>query len=313
MSRTNVKVIARAATLVMAFFVVSRILGLIRDAVIAHQFGTGPELDAYLTAFSIPDLIFYVISGGALGSAFIPTFTTYLSRDDQTGAWRLASAILNWLLVSLIMLGACVAIVAPWLVNLIAPDFFPAQKVLTVILMRWLLVSTIIFGVSGLFMGILHAHQHFLLPALAPVIYNITIVAGALFLGPKLGVQGLVVGVVLGAAGHLAVQLPALKRYGMNYDWVLAPQDPSVREVARLMAPRMLGLAAIHLNFVWDRFLASGLAPGSISGLDFGRRVMLLPQGIIAQAVASAAFPTFAALVAQAVDELVHEKESWYA
>lgn len=300
MNRVNVRTIAKAASLVMALFVVSRVLGLLRDIVIASQFGTSQAYDAYLAAFGLPDLVFYVISGGALGSAFIPTFTGYLAREDQVGAWRLASAIFNWLLIILIPVGLLAAIFAASLVRyIIAPGFSPEQQALTATLMRWLLISTVIFGVSGLIMGILHAHQHFLLPALAPIVYNLAIIAGAWFLGPRLGVHGLVIGVVLGAVGHLGLQLLILPRYGLRYDLILAPRDPGVREVARLMAPRMLGLAAIQLNFIWDKILASTLTVGSLAGLDYGRRVMLLPQGIIAQAVAAAAFPTFAALVAQ--------------
>lgn len=298
--KANVKTIARAATLVMVFFSASRVLGLVRDVVVAGQFGTNPDYDAYLAAFKIPDLLFNVISGGALGSAFIPTFTGYLARDDHAGAWRLASAIINWLLVILIALSALVSLLAPQLVSVVAPGFTdPAQRVLTATLIRWLMVSTVIFGVSGLLMGILNAHQHFLLPALAPVIYNAAIIAGAWWLGPIWGVRGLAVGVVAGALGHLLVQIPGLFKYGMCYRWVLAPADPGVRQVARLIGPRMFGLAAIQLSFIWDTILASFLTSGSLAGLDYGRRLMLLPQGIIAQAVAAAAFPTFSALAAQ--------------
>jgi len=294
------RAIIKAASLVMALFIVSRFLGLFRDVVIASQFGTSQTYDAYLAAFGLPDLMFYVISGGALGSAFIPTFTGYLSRGDQTGAWRLASASFNWLLIVLVSLSLLAAIfAAPLVAYIIAPGFSPPQQALTATLMRWLFVATVLFGLSGLVMGILHAHQHFWLPALAPIVYNLAIIAGAWFLGPKIGVHGLVIGAVVGALGHLGAQLPILPRYGLRYQFVLAPGDPGVREVARLMGPRMVGLAAIQMNFIWDKILASGLAGGSLAGLDYGRRVMLLPQGIIAQAIAAAAFPTFAALAAK--------------
>lgn len=298
--KATVQTIAKAATLVMVFFALSRVLGLVRDVVVAGQFGTNPEYDAYLAAFKLPDFLFNVVSGGALGSAFIPTFTGYLTRDDETGAWRLASAIINWLLVILVGLAVLSAIFAPLLVKILAPGFNdPAQQMLTAELMRWLMISTVIFGLSGLLMGILNAHQHFLLPALAPVIYNLAIIGGAWFLGPRWGVKGLAAGVIVGAMGHLLIQVPGLLRYGMRYTLTLAPRDPGVRQVARLIGPRMLGLAAIQLNFVWDTILASFLSAGSLAGLDYGRRVMLLPQGIIAQAVAAAAFPTFSALAAQ--------------
>lgn len=294
------RAIARAATLVMVFFMLSRLLGIFRDVVIAAQFGTSPELESYLAAFRLPDLIFYVITGGALGSAFIPTYTAYLSREDRAGAGRLAAAVTNWILLVTIVLAIILSLnAAPIVTHLLVPGFSPEQQALTVILMRWLLISTVIFGVSGLMMGLLNAHQHFLAPALAPVVYNLAIIGGAWGLGPQFGVYGLVIGVVVGAVAHLLVQLPVLIRVGWRHQWTLAPSDPGVRQVARLMGPRMLGIAAVQFNFLWDAFLASGLPQGSYAGLDWGRRLMLLPQGIIAQAVAAAAFPTFSALVAE--------------
>ncbi len=283
----------------MVFFVLSRILGLLRDVIIAAQFGTSLDLEAYLAAFKVPDLLFNVMAGGALGSAFIPIYTRYLSQDDEVGAWRLASAVINWLLLLTISLSLLAAIFAPALTELLVPGFSPLQKALTASLMRWLLVSTVVFGLSGLLMGLLNAHQHFLAPALAPVIYNVAIIGGALFLSELLGVYGLALGIIIGAIGHLLVQLPALHRYGLRYIPTLALTDSGVLEVMRLMGPRMLGLAAIQLNFMWDAYLASGLAQGSYAGLEYGRRLMLLPQGIIAQSIASAAFPTFSTLAAK--------------
>ncbi len=306
-AKANVRTIARAATLVMIFFALSRGLGLVRDVVVAAQFGTSPQYDAYLAAFKFPDFLFNVISGGALGSAFLPVFAGYLAKDDDQGAWELVSAVMNWLLVISVSLSSIVAIFAPQLVRtVIAPGFTdPAQIALTVQIMRWLLVSTVIFGVSGLFMGVLNAYQHFLLPALAPVMYNLFIIAGAWFLGPLWGVRGLAAGVIAGAVAHLLIQLPGLAHFKGRYLPTFAIAHPGVRQVGKLMAPRMLGLAAVQFNFVWDTILASWLAAGSLAGLDYGRRLMLLPQGIIAQSVAAAAFPTFSTLAAaESWDEL---------
>lgn len=292
--------IARAASLVMVLFVASRVLGLLREIVIARQFGTSAEMDAYLAAFRLPDFLFYMVAGGALGSAFIPTFTGYLTRRDLPGAWRLASAVINWVLLILSVLGGIAAFFAPWIVQTLYADFSPDQQALTIELMRWMLISTVIFGVSGVLMGILNAQQHFLLPAFAPVVYNGAIILGAWFLGPTWGVRGLTAGVVLGAAGHLLVQIPGLiwNRQPMRYRPVLPLRDSSLHEVGRLMAPRVLGLAAVQLNFVVNTILAAGLVAGSLTALNYGWIIMLLPQGIIAQSVATAIFPTLAALVA---------------
>ncbi len=292
--------IARAAVLVVALFMISRVLGLAREMIIGARFGTSAELDAYQAAFRVPDLLFQLVAGGALGSAFIPVFTGCLTRRDLTGGWRLFSAVTNLVLIVLTALAAAMAIAAPWLVhNVLAPGFSLAQQALTVELVRWMLISTVIFGVSGIVMGVLNSFQHFLLPALAPVLYNLSIIAGAWFLAPTLGVFGLVLGVVVGAALHLDVQLLGLWWYGAKYKATLGLYDPKVREVARLMGPRVIGLAAVQVNFWVNTLLASSLATGSIAALNYAWLIMLLPQGIVAQGVATAAFPTFAALQAQ--------------
>ncbi len=292
--------IARAAALVMVFFLLSRVAGLAREMIIGARFGTGAELDAYLAAFRVPDLLFQLVAGGALGSAFIPVFTGCLARRDLTGAWRVFSAVTNLVLILLTVLALIAAVAAPWLVRtLLAPGFTPAQQALTVTLMRWMLASTVIFGVSGILMGVLNSLQHFLLPALAPILYNLSIILAAWFLAPTLGVYGLVIGVVVGAALHLDVQLFGLWWYGARYRATLGLRDPQVQEVGRLMAPRVLGLAAVQVNFWVNTLLASALPPGSLSALNYAWMLMLLPQGIVAQGVATAAFPTFAALEAQ--------------
>jgi len=292
--------IARAAGIVIVAFALSRILGLAREMVIGQQFGTSGELDAYLAAFRLPDILFQLVAGGALGSAFIPTFSGYLARGDERGAWRLASAVINLVLVFLCALALLAAAFAPLLVaKVVAPGFDPAKRALTVQLMRLMLLSPVIFGVSGIVMGVLNSYQHFLLPALAPTVYNLSIIGTALFLSPSLGIRSLAVGVVVGSLLHLAVQVPGLIRRGVGYSLILGLDDPGVREVGRLMAPRVLGLAVVQINFLVNTILASGLADGSLAALNFAWLLMLLPQGIFAQALATAAFPTFSELAAK--------------
>ncbi|MCK4473238.1 MAG: murein biosynthesis integral membrane protein MurJ [Anaerolineae bacterium] len=292
--------IAKAATLVMALFVVSRVFGLVREMVVGALFGTSAAYDAYQAAARIPEMIFLVVAGGALGSAFIPAFADHMAKEDHAGAWRLASAIVNLALIVLTVTAGLTAVFAPALVRtVIAPGFDPPQQALTARLLRLMLLSPIIFGVSGIVMGALNAHQHFLLPALAPSVYNLSIIGGALLLGPRLGVMGMAVGVVVGAALHLLVQVPGLMRYGARYIPTLGLDDPSVREVGRLMAPRVLGTAIIQLNFVVNNSLASMMGEGAVSAINYAWLLMMLPQGVFAQAVGTAAFPTFAEQVAR--------------
>lgn len=293
--------IAKAATLVMALFVVSRVLGLVREMVVGALFGTSAAYDAYQAAARIPEMIFLVVAGGALGSAFIPTFADHLAKEDHAGAWRLASAIANLALIVSTVTAGMTVVFAPALVRtVVAPGFDdPSQQALTVSLLRLMLLSPIIFSVSGIVMGALNAHQHFLLPALAPSVYNLSIIGGALLLGPHLGVMGMAVGVVVGALLHLLVQVPGLMRYGARYVPTLGLHNPSVHEVGRLMAPRVLGTAITQINFVINNSLASMMGEGAVSAINYAWMLVMLPHGIFAQAVGTVAFPTFAEQVAQ--------------
>jgi putative peptidoglycan lipid II flippase len=193
-----------------------------------------------------------------------------------------------------------IAVFAPALVRtLIAPGFDAEQQALTVSLLRLMLLSSIIFGASGVVMGALNAHQHFVFPALAPSLYNLSIIGGTLLLGPRLGVRGIAVGVVVGSALHLLVQVPALLRRGAHYVPTLGLTIPGVREVGRLMAPRVLGTAITQINFVVNNNLASTMGEGAVSAINYAWLLMLLPQGVLAQAIGTAAFPTFAQQVAR--------------
>lgn len=293
--------IARAAGTVMAAFVLSNLVGLLRQVVISQAFGTSAALDAFNAAARLPDLLFNLVAGGALGSAFIPTFTGFLAHGERERAWRLASAIANWVTLILTTTAALAFLFAPLIVRyLLAPGFSPAQQALTTALLRILLLSPIIFGLSGLLMGILNAHQHFLLPALAPTMYWLGMIFGVLVWSPRWGIFGLAWGAVLGAALHLGVQVPGLLRLPARRYWpTLSLHDPAVRQVARLMAPRVLGVAIVQLNFWLNTVLASLQPEGSLTAIQIAWAVMTMPQVVIAQAIAIAALPTFSAQVAR--------------
>ena len=298
-SVTTSRRVAGAALVVMAFFVISRFTGLAREIIIGARFGTSAEYDAYLAAFRVPDLLFQLVAGGALGSAFIPVFAGYWVKGEKSGAWLLFSRVLNLVTLLLVVLALTAILFAQPLVSgLIAPGFAPGQQALTVQLMRIMLMGTVVFGASGLVMGALNATQHFLWPAAAPVVYNLAIIASAWWLAPRMGIAGLGYGVVAGALGHLLVQLPQLLRTGVVYTPSADLRDAGVREVLRLMGPRVLGLFFVQMQFLVNTILASGLATGSLSALNYAWLIMLLPLGIFAQSVATAVFPTFAAQIA---------------
>lgn len=293
--------IARGAATVMAAFVLSNLVGLLRQVLISQKFGTSAQIDAFYAAEKLPNILFTLVAGGALASAFIPNFTAYLEKEDRVGAWRLASAILNIVTLSLTVISMVAAYFADWIVvSILAPDFSPEQQLLTAALLRILLLTTIVFGASGLIMGMLNAHQKFLLPALAPSMYWLGMIFGVIFLAPTLGIYGLAWGAVLGAVLHLVVQLPGLWRVPeVRYAFTLDLKSPIVRKVGRLMAPRLLGVAVVQINFLVNIIVATGLPEGSLTALTIAFMVMTMPQVVIAQAISIAALPTFSAQVAR--------------
>ena len=293
--------IAKDAGTVMLAIILGQVFSLLSSMLITWAFGTGVSNEAFNASNRLPDILYQLIAGGALASAFIPTFTTLLTQGAREKAWLLASAIANIITVIFIVLGVLIAIFAPWVVrNILAPGFTdPVKFALTVDLVRIQMIAPVIFGISGLVMGILNSHRSFLWPALAPMMYTIGKILGVLFLAPSMGVYGLAVGVVAGALMHGLIQLPALMRLpARKYTPTLGLHLPDVREVARLMGPRVLGVAFVQLNFLINTRLASTMPPGSVTAIAVGFALMMIPEAAIAQAMAIAALPAFSAQVA---------------
>jgi putative peptidoglycan lipid II flippase len=289
--------LAYATAVVALGFLGSRLLGLLRSVVIADQFGTGPELSAFWVAFRLPDLIFQLLAGATLGSAFIPTFARLLNRDGEEAGWRLASSVLNIVFLATIVFALLGFIFAPLLVPIMAPGLGSDTgqeaelRSLAVELTRLMMLSPILFAISGMFMGILNARHHFLFPAIAPMLYNVAIIVGALVSDD---VRGLALSVVVGAGLHLFVQMPALAAVGMRYYPIAQWRDAAVREVGRLMAPRVLGLAAFQLNFLITIFFASLVSDEAISVMNYAWLIALTPLGLFGMAISTAVFPTMA-------------------
>jgi putative peptidoglycan lipid II flippase len=304
--------IARAAGTVMFAIIISNLVGLARGIIQAHAYGTSPELDAFFAANRVGETLFNLMAGGALASAFIPSFTGLLVKDQKEAAWKLASSILNLLIIILISISLLAMVFAPWIVtNILAPGFSPDRKALTVQLLRVILPSVVIFGVSGLVMGVLNSHRKFLVPALTPAMYSIGIILGILLLKPSLGIFGLAWGAVIGASLHLLFQIPSLLKLHGKYEFILGLNSPLVREVGALMLPRLFGAAIVQLNFWVNTLIASYQPAGSIDGITYGFQLMLMPEAAIAQSIAIAAMPTFSAQAAMdQVDELRHSLAS---
>ena len=295
--------IARAAGTVMVAFIISNLVGVLRGIVITNAFGTSADYDSFNAANRIVELLFNLVAGGALGSAFIPTFTGYLTRKDEKGAWLLASGVTNLVLLVLILISALAWVFAPQIVRdglfLLIPGSDPVQEALTISLLRTMLPSVVIFGLSGLVMGVLNAHQVFLIPAIAPAMYSVGMILGTLLLPEAWGIQRLAIGVVFGALLHLLVQIPKLLRLkDYVYTMYLGLKDRAVIQVFRLMGPRVLGVAVVQINFIVNTIIALGQAEGSVSAITLAFSLMLMPQMAIAQSAAIASLPTFSAQVA---------------
>ncbi len=291
--------LAGATAILMASFVASRLAGLGRDMAISYEFGTSPELASYLAAFRLPDLLFQLVAGAALASAFIPTFARFQAAGQDDEAWRLTSSLLNLIGVGTLFLSLIAMVAAPWVVPFVVNGFDPPYQELTVRLTRIMLASPVFFGISAILGSALNARQHFLLPGLAPIVYNLSITGGALLLSKQIGIDGLAWGVTAGSLAHLLVQIPGLRRQGMVYRPVFSLTSPGVREVGRLMGPRVLGLASVQINFLVTTILASRLASYSIPALNYAWLLTLLPLGIFGVAISSAVFPTMAEKAAQ--------------
>ena len=292
--------VIRAAGVVATAVLLSRIVGLARDIIKADYLGLGTGATAYDTASRFPEAIFLIIAGGAIGSAFIPTFAAYFARDDEAGGWRLFSAVINLVTVVVTAVAIVTIIFARqfavfFLHELITDD--PVLLETTVRLMRIMLLSPIIFGASGVIMGALNAQQHFLLPALAPIIYNLGIIGGAIWGKPA--EVGMAWGTVVGALGHFLIQLPGLKQKQARYTAVFTVRDPGVQQVLRLMAPRVLGLSFSEINKFATVYLSGFISAASVPALQTALRIMIMPQGILGQAMGIAAFPTLATLAAK--------------
>lgn len=309
---------ARSSLIIAVFFGLDKIFSFVRALIVNRQFGLTYELDVFNAANNIPDLLSALISGGALGVALIPVLSEYLEKDGRSAAWDLFSRIINFAFIVTAVIAIGVVLSAPWLVdNVIAPGFPAEQKNLTVQLMRLDLFAILIFSISGLVMAGLQANQHFVLPALAPTLYNVGQIFGAIILSPEgsttfgpltlpgfgLGIHGLVYGVIIGAALHLGIQLPGLARYHFRWTPRINFRHAGVRQVLRLLAPRVITMLFIQFFFLVRDNLASGMGEGAVTALNLGWFVMQVPETLLGTAIAIALLPTIAEIFARGEKE----------
>lgn len=297
----------KAAGVVGSATLASRILGFVRDAVIAWFFGAGFSSDAFIAAFRIPNLLRRLFAEGSLSSAFVPVFTEYVVHNDQDEAFSMARSAFRLLSVVLCLATIGGILLSPWIVRIIAPGFDAQKITLTVTLTRWMFPYFFCMGLVALCMGILNVLGHFAAPAIAPVILNLSIIGSVLFIPPAVTtpVIGLALGVLIGGVLQLTLQLPILVRNGFRFWEPAKLMHPGLKKVGILILPIVLGGAVYQINVVVSTLLGSLLSEGSVTYLYFADRLVQFPLGIFAIAASTAILPTLSRqAAARKFDEL---------
>lgn len=294
------KTIVSGAAVVGILSLVSRLVGLVRDRLLAGMFGAGDVLDVYYAAFRLPDLLFNLIVVGALSASFIPLFSKHYAEGKKSErAWELTNNILHVVLLGMMALSVVLFLAADPLSTLIAPGFSPEKRHAVAGFTRIMLSAQVLLAASMVFGSTLQGMKRFFLSSLAPVFYNVGIIVGGLLFSRSLGPVGLAWGVVLGASLHLLVQFVGARAAGYRHRWLLQPSDPDTREVIRLMGPRAAGIGLSQLVFVAYTTFATTLAAGSVTLFQFAYNIQFFPVGIIGVSYAIAAFPTFSETLAK--------------
>ena len=295
---SQARTLARAAGGTMILILISRLLGFVRERAVAEVFGRTWQTDAYRAAFHIPDLMYFLLVGGALSAAFIPVFSQYLATRDEDEAWRVASSFLNLVVGLLLVFTVLGVLFTPALAPLVAYGFTGEQEALLIHLMRLMFPAVFLTALAGLGIGVQNAYQRFVLPMLGPIVYNVGIILGAYLLGPRMGIDGLAYGTVAGALGNVLVQAPFVLRKARWHpviDW----SHEGMLEILRLMGPALVGLSVAQVNLIISTNLASTLSEGSITALNMANRLMQFPLGVFAMGISTVLFPSMSRLAAQ--------------
>jgi len=285
----------KAAGFLMAAQMASRILGFLRESLMAGFFGQKGVTDAYNTAFVLPDLLYWLLVGGVLSAAFIPVFSEYIAKGNEDEGWRVVSSVVNLILITLGLLILLGLFFTPQFIRLVVPGFAPENTVLAIRLTRILLVQPLFMALSGLTMGVLNSYKIFWPSALGTVLYNASVIFfGTILAKPEKpeSVSGFAFGVVVGALISFAVQIPALRKVGVRYYPVIDLKHPGVRLIGALALPIIISYSLNQIQVVVNNNFGSNLFPGSITSVWYSYRLFQLPVGIFALAIAVATFPT---------------------
>jgi putative peptidoglycan lipid II flippase len=303
--RTSVSV---AAIIISGSYLLSRLLGLLRDRLLVSHFGIGPLADAYTTAFRLPELLFTILVSGAFAVAFIPVFAERLNKDERKEAWELSSTLMNLLVLATLAIGIVAFIFAGPITTVIAPGFDPDRHALTVQLTRIILITPMLFAISSVLGSVAQAFNRFVVFALASVFYNLGIIFGILFLSPHDSIVGVAWGVVIGAALQAGLQSIGLIGLGFRYNFSINLPNRDVWRVITLMIPRSIDQGIDQINYIIETIIGSRLTTGSLAALYYANNLKNVPLALIGNSIATAAFPRMAARAAQgAMEKLIRD------
>ncbi|MGD8882882.1 MAG: murein biosynthesis integral membrane protein MurJ [Desulfobacterales bacterium] len=300
MSQSVYKKVGIASIIMMASVLLSNLIGLIREMVIAYVRGAGQEVDAYQLSFLIPEILNHLLASGFLSITFIPIFSHYLARDQENEGWHVFSIIFTNLGIILICLICLAEGFTTDIISILAPGYDATALRVTLIRMtRIIIPAQFFFFASGLFMAVQFAKEKFSIPALAPIIYNVGIILGGILLGSRLGMVGFSWGVLAGAISNCIVQYMGARRLGMRLRICFELNHPDLRRYIVLTLPLMIGLTMTFSREFFFRIFGSYLPPGGISGINYGLKIMLIPVALFGQAIGTAAYPFMARLVVE--------------
>lgn len=282
--------IGQATLIIASFTLLSRIAGFVRDILLASRLGLSADSDIYFTAFRIPDLVYNLLILGTLSVAFIPVFSEYYLKDKPR-AFKIASSIMNISSIGMLMICLIIWLLARPLTKLVAPGFTPDQITQTADITRIMLLSPIIFTISNVLSSILISLKKFLIVNIAPLLYNVGIIFGIVFLYPRFGLEGLAYGVIIGALLHVGIQIPEAIRYGYRWKPQLDYKDGGVKRIGALFLPRIVGLDNSYVNLIIVSIIGSGLVTGSITAFNYANNIQAVALGIFALSSAIAIFP----------------------
>jgi putative peptidoglycan lipid II flippase len=310
--------LARSAGVIGMATMASRVLGLVRDQVLAYLFGAGDAMDAFRIAFRLPNVLRDLFAEGALSAALVPTFTRAITSGGTERAWRLGRNVITVMILVTGLIVAAGIFFADPLVRLYAGDFsaVPGKIELTIRLTRIMFPFLILVSVAAVLMGMLNALHRFFIPALSPAMFNVATIACALLLvplAPRMGIApitAIAIGTLVGGAGQVLLQWPVLRRAGFHYAPALNVHDEGLQQVARLMGPGVAGLAAVQINLFINSWLATSLGTGAVSWLDYAFRLMYMPIGLFGISIATAALPGISRHAAEQNDEGVRQAVS---